>query len=66
VEPQVWVAASCRQAAVAIDGANDAFNRPSLLRPQSGSATSVMPGNSRELITLAERRFPVRIRVAVP
>jgi hypothetical protein len=25
-----------------------------------------MPGNPREMITLAERRFPVRIRVAVP
>jgi hypothetical protein len=25
-----------------------------------------MPGNPRELITGAERRFPVRIRIAVP
>jgi hypothetical protein len=25
-----------------------------------------MPGNPRELITRAERRFPVRIRIAVP
>jgi hypothetical protein len=25
-----------------------------------------MPGNPRELITSAERRFPVRIRIAVP
>jgi hypothetical protein len=25
-----------------------------------------MPGNPREMITSAERRFPVRIRVAVP
>jgi hypothetical protein len=25
-----------------------------------------MPGNPREIITSAERRFPVRIRVAVP
>jgi hypothetical protein len=25
-----------------------------------------MPGNSREMITSAARRFPVRIRVAVP
>jgi hypothetical protein len=25
-----------------------------------------MPGNSRELITMAERRFPVRIRIGVP
>jgi hypothetical protein len=25
-----------------------------------------MPGNSRELITRAERRFPVRIRIGVP
>jgi hypothetical protein len=25
-----------------------------------------MPGNSREMITSAERRFPVRIRIAVP
>jgi hypothetical protein len=25
-----------------------------------------MPGNPREIITLAERRFPVRIRIAVP
>jgi len=24
-----------------------------------------MPGNSRELITMAERRFPVRIRIGV-
>ena len=33
---------------------------------QSGNGTSVMPGNARELITMAERRFPVRIRIAVP
>ena len=25
-----------------------------------------MPGDPREMITLAERRFPVRIRIAVP
>jgi hypothetical protein len=25
-----------------------------------------MPGNPREMITSAERRFPVRIRIAVP
>ena len=25
-----------------------------------------MPGNSRDMITAAERRFPVRIRIAVP
>ena len=25
-----------------------------------------MPGNPRDMITVAERRFPVRIRVAVP
>ena len=25
-----------------------------------------MPGNPREIITSAERRFPVRIRIAVP
>jgi hypothetical protein len=25
-----------------------------------------MPGNPREIITMAERRFPVRIRIAVP
>jgi hypothetical protein len=25
-----------------------------------------MPGNSLELITVAERRFPVRIRIGVP
>src|SRR5215472_14567400 len=25
-----------------------------------------MPGNTREMITVAERRFPVRIRIAVP
>jgi hypothetical protein len=25
-----------------------------------------MPGNPRELITIAERRFPVRIRISVP
>jgi hypothetical protein len=25
-----------------------------------------MPGNLREIITMAERRFPVRIRIAVP
>src|SRR5262249_179176 len=27
---------------------------------------STMPGNPREMITSAERRFPVRIRIAVP
>ena len=25
-----------------------------------------MPGNPREMITMAERRFPVRIRIVVP
>ena len=25
-----------------------------------------MPGNSRDMITVAERRFPVRIRVGIP
>jgi len=25
-----------------------------------------MPGNSRDMITIAERRFPVRIRIRVP
>ena len=25
-----------------------------------------MPGNPREMITTAERRFPVRIRIAIP
>ena len=25
-----------------------------------------MPGNPREMITMAERRFPVRVRIAVP
>jgi hypothetical protein len=25
-----------------------------------------MPGNPREMITLAERRFPVRIRIGIP
>jgi hypothetical protein len=25
-----------------------------------------MPGNSRDMITVAERRFPVRIRIGVP
>jgi hypothetical protein len=25
-----------------------------------------MPGNPREIITTAERRFPVRIRIGVP
>jgi hypothetical protein len=25
-----------------------------------------MPGNSREMITVAERTFPVRIRLAIP
>jgi hypothetical protein len=25
-----------------------------------------MPGNPREMITMAERRFPIRIRIAVP
>jgi hypothetical protein len=25
-----------------------------------------LPGNPREMITMAERRFPVRIRIAVP
>jgi len=27
---------------------------------------NTVPGNPRELITMAERRFPVRIRIAVP
>src|SRR5205823_3027171 len=27
---------------------------------------NMMPGNPRELFTIAERRFPVRIRIAVP
>jgi hypothetical protein len=26
----------------------------------------VMAGNPREMITVADRRFPVRIRIAVP
>jgi hypothetical protein len=25
-----------------------------------------MPGNQREMITMAERRYPIRIRIAVP
>jgi hypothetical protein len=25
-----------------------------------------MPGNPREIVTMAERRFPVRIRISVP
>jgi hypothetical protein len=25
-----------------------------------------MPGNPREMITVAERRFPVRIRIGIP
>jgi hypothetical protein len=25
-----------------------------------------MPGTPREIITVAERRFPVRIRIAIP
>lgn len=25
-----------------------------------------MPGNSREMITVAERRFPVRVRIGIP
>jgi hypothetical protein len=25
-----------------------------------------MPGNPREIVTMAERRFPVRTRIAVP
>jgi hypothetical protein len=25
-----------------------------------------MPGNPREMITMAERRFPVRVRIGVP
>ena len=25
-----------------------------------------MPGNSREMIVMAERRFPARVRIAVP
>jgi hypothetical protein len=25
-----------------------------------------MPGNPREIVTMAERRFPVRIRIGVP
>ena len=27
---------------------------------------STMPGNPREMITMAERRFPVRLRIGVP
>jgi hypothetical protein len=30
------------------------------------NGTSVMPGNPREMITMAERRFPVRVRIGVP
>jgi hypothetical protein len=26
----------------------------------------IMPGNPREIVTMAERRFPVRIRIGVP
>jgi hypothetical protein len=33
---------------------------------QNKRGTNGMPGNPRELITLAERRFPVRIRIGVP
>jgi len=33
--------------------------------PQSEKGTE-MPGNPRGMITLAERRFPVRIRIAIP
>jgi hypothetical protein len=33
-------------------------------RPEQTRNT--MPGNPRNLITTAERRFPVRIRIAVP
>jgi hypothetical protein len=29
-------------------------------------ANIAMPGNPRDLITLAERRYPVRVRIAVP
>lgn len=25
-----------------------------------------MPGNPREMITMAERRFPLRVRIGVP
>jgi hypothetical protein len=28
--------------------------------------TLTMPGNPREIVTMAERRFPVRIRIGVP
>src|SRR5215467_5853030 len=28
--------------------------------------TPIMPGNPREIVTMAERRFPVRIRIGVP
>jgi len=33
---------------------------------RGSKATLAMPGNLRELITMAERRFPVRIKIAIP
>jgi len=34
--------------------------------PSEPTRNTVMPGNAREMITLAERRFPVRIRIGIP
>jgi hypothetical protein len=35
-------------------------------RPVRTNEEHIMPGNTRDLITAAERRFPVRIRIGVP
>jgi hypothetical protein len=34
--------------------------------PHTQKKRSMMPGNPREMVTAAERSFPVRIRIAVP
>src|SRR5215469_15881218 len=43
----------------------DHVHRASRARHRDGRSTP-MPGNPREMITTAERSFPVRIRIAVP
>jgi hypothetical protein len=47
-------------------GPREGRERRSIIDEQTVNGMSVMPGNSRELITVAERRFPVRIRIGVP
>jgi hypothetical protein len=47
-------------------GPREGRERRSIIDEQTVNGMSVMPGNSLELITVAERRFPVRIRIGVP